>query len=129
MKALGYGKGYDYAHDNADGVSGQRHLPPELGDVRFYEPGQRGFERELDARLAHLRKLRGLTQPQLAEELGVSLDMLIYYERRATNPSRHQHHHYLPVKSNSVIFEEKLHHSQVPKESECCRSRCLIHPP
>lgn len=39
------------------------------------------------AKLAELRKLRGLTQPQLADELGVSLDMLIYYERRATNPS------------------------------------------
>jgi transcriptional regulator with XRE-family HTH domain len=38
------------------------------------------------AKLAELRKLRGLTQPQLAEALGVSLDMLNYYERRATNP-------------------------------------------
>jgi transcriptional regulator with XRE-family HTH domain len=39
------------------------------------------------AKLAELRKLRGLTQPQLAEALAVSLDMLIYYERRAKNPS------------------------------------------
>jgi transcriptional regulator with XRE-family HTH domain len=39
------------------------------------------------AKLAELRKLRGLTQPQLAEQLDVSLDMLIYYERRANNPS------------------------------------------
>jgi len=38
------------------------------------------------AKLAELRKLRGLTQPRLAEHLGVSLDMLIYYERRAVNP-------------------------------------------
>lgn len=39
------------------------------------------------AKLAELRKLRGLTQPQLAQAVDVSLDMLIYYERRATNPS------------------------------------------
>jgi transcriptional regulator with XRE-family HTH domain len=37
--------------------------------------------------LAQLRKARGLTQPQLAERVGVSLPMLIYYERRAKNPS------------------------------------------
>jgi transcriptional regulator with XRE-family HTH domain len=39
------------------------------------------------AKLAELRKLRGMTQPQLAEALSVSLDMLNYYERRALNPS------------------------------------------
>jgi transcriptional regulator with XRE-family HTH domain len=38
-------------------------------------------------RLATLRKARGMTQPQFAELVGVSLPMLIYYERRAKNPS------------------------------------------
>jgi len=37
--------------------------------------------------LATLRKARGLTQAQLAETLGISVEMLAYYERRATNPS------------------------------------------
>lgn len=37
--------------------------------------------------LAALRKARGLTQPQLAEALGITPEMLNYYERRATNPS------------------------------------------
>lgn len=37
--------------------------------------------------LAALRKTRGLTQPQLAEMLGISVDMLTYYERRAKNPA------------------------------------------
>ena len=37
--------------------------------------------------LAALRKARALTQPQLAEALGLSVEMLTYYERRATNPS------------------------------------------
>jgi transcriptional regulator with XRE-family HTH domain len=39
------------------------------------------------AQLAALRKTRGLTQSQLAEALGLSVEMLAYYERRATNPS------------------------------------------
>jgi transcriptional regulator with XRE-family HTH domain len=38
-------------------------------------------------RLAALRKARGLTQVQLAEALDISVGMLIYYERRATNPT------------------------------------------
>ena len=39
------------------------------------------------AQLSTLRKARGLTQPQLAGALGISVEMLNYYERRATNPS------------------------------------------
>ena len=39
------------------------------------------------ARLADLRKARGLTQLQLAQTLGVSSAMLAYYERKAQNPS------------------------------------------
>lgn len=37
--------------------------------------------------LAATRKARGLSQQQLAESLGISVDMLTYYERRAKNPS------------------------------------------
>jgi putative ATPase len=58
MKELGYGKGYDYAHDHTGGVSGQQHLPPELQAERFYAPKPEGFEQELAARLARLRQLR-----------------------------------------------------------------------
>jgi len=39
------------------------------------------------AKLSALRKARGLTQPQLAESLGITPEMLNYYERRAKNPS------------------------------------------
>ena len=59
MKALGYGKGYDYAHDHEAGASGQTHLPQALLGQRFYRPKQSGLEQELAARLAHLRRLRG----------------------------------------------------------------------
>ena len=38
-------------------------------------------------RLAALRKAHGLTQPKMAEKLGVSPAMLAYYERKATNPT------------------------------------------
>ncbi|MGE0709167.1 MAG: replication-associated recombination protein A [Planctomycetota bacterium] len=58
MKTLGYGKGYEYAHDQPGGASGQRHLPAGL-DARFYRPTDRGFEQELAARLERLRRLRG----------------------------------------------------------------------
>ncbi|MFI0348466.1 MAG: helix-turn-helix domain-containing protein [Chthoniobacterales bacterium] len=37
--------------------------------------------------LSTLRKARSLTQPQLAQMLGISVDMLTYYERRAKNPT------------------------------------------
>lgn len=39
------------------------------------------------ARLAALRKTHGLTQPKMAELLGISPAMLAYYERKATNPT------------------------------------------
>ncbi len=58
MRGLGYGRGYAYDHEHEGGVSGQRHLPPELGEVELYHPTDRGLERELQARLARLRQRR-----------------------------------------------------------------------
>ncbi|MCA8921574.1 MAG: replication-associated recombination protein A [Planctomycetes bacterium] len=63
MRELGHGEGYAYAHDSADGVNAQRHMPAELGDVRFYEPSARGFEVQLRQRLDALRALRGGDDP------------------------------------------------------------------
>jgi putative ATPase len=54
--ALGRGEGYRYPHDEPGGVSEQPLLPEELQGTRFYEPTGRGFEEELDRRLAALRK-------------------------------------------------------------------------
>jgi putative ATPase len=59
MKREGYGAGYRYAHDFADGVADMDCLPERLRDRRFYEPTDRGFERELAARIARWRELRG----------------------------------------------------------------------
>ncbi|PDV98438.1 replication-associated recombination protein A [Candidatus Chloroploca asiatica] len=52
MKGLGYGKGYEYAHDLAEGRSDQTHLPPNLEGRVYYEPTDRGFESRVRERLA-----------------------------------------------------------------------------
>ncbi|MDP6804452.1 MAG: replication-associated recombination protein A [Rhodospirillales bacterium] len=59
MKELGYGDGYVYDHDTAEGFSGQDYFPEEMPRRRFYEPGERGFEREIAKRLAYWDRLRG----------------------------------------------------------------------
>ena len=58
MKELGYGKGYVYDPDTADGFSGQDYFPDEMEREQFYYPEERGFEREINKRLAYWRKLR-----------------------------------------------------------------------
>lgn len=50
-KTLGTGSGYRYDHDSPDGYSGQDHLPESLRGAVFWNPVQRGFERELAKRL------------------------------------------------------------------------------
>ncbi|MBO0690523.1 MAG: replication-associated recombination protein A, partial [Candidatus Dormibacteraeota bacterium] len=44
MRSMGYGKGYQYAHDHEGGVVEQQHLPDELAGQRFYEAGPRDVE-------------------------------------------------------------------------------------
>jgi putative ATPase len=47
MKELGYGKGYQYAHDFEDAITDQEHLPPELIDHQYYFPTNRGREKAI----------------------------------------------------------------------------------
>jgi putative ATPase len=56
MKQLGYGKGYKYAHDHAEGVADMECLPPAHRNRRFYEPVERGAEAEIKRRLEERRK-------------------------------------------------------------------------
>ena len=57
MKSLDYGKGYKYAHNEADGVAPDMEcLPPAHRGRRFYEPALRGRESEIAKRLDELRK-------------------------------------------------------------------------
>ena len=58
MKDLGYGKGYAYDHDAPDGFSGQNYFPDGLPRETFYDPPERGFEREIRKRLDYWAKLR-----------------------------------------------------------------------
>src|ERR1700724_247805 len=58
MKAEGYAAGYDYDHDAPDAFSGQNYFPDALGRPRFYDPPERGFEREIRKRLDYWAKLR-----------------------------------------------------------------------
>src|SRR5205823_7847456 len=51
MKDLAYGKGYKYAHNEADAVADMSCLPPALQGRKYYEPKDRGFEKEIKRRL------------------------------------------------------------------------------
>ncbi len=51
MKTLDYGKGYRYAHDEAEAVADMSCLPRELEGRTFYQPTERGFEKEIKRRL------------------------------------------------------------------------------
>jgi putative ATPase len=56
-KTLGHGQGYEYAHDAPEGIAAQDYLGEYLGVAkRYYEPTDRGFERDLAERLAEIRK-------------------------------------------------------------------------
>ena len=58
MKNEGYGRGYAYDHDAEEAFSGQDYFPEQLGRQQFYDPPERGFEREIRKRLDYWAKLR-----------------------------------------------------------------------
>jgi putative ATPase len=58
MKEQGYHEGYQYDHDYEGGFSGQNFWPEDLGAQKFYDPPERGFEREIKKRLDYWDKLR-----------------------------------------------------------------------
>jgi putative ATPase len=62
MKSEGYGAGYDYDHDAPDAFSGQDYFPETLGRQTFYDPPERGFERDIRKRLDYWAKLRNERQ-------------------------------------------------------------------
>ena len=62
MEDQGYGEGYQYDHDQPEGFSGQNYFPDGMKRETFYDPPERGFEREIKKRLAYwevLRRKRG----------------------------------------------------------------------
>lgn len=64
MKDLGYGKDYAYDHDDPDAFSGQNYFPDSMPRRTFYEPVERGFEREIKKRLEYWARLREKKQSE-----------------------------------------------------------------
>jgi putative ATPase len=58
MKDLGYGRGYEYAHDYEDQTAAMECLPDSLAGRRFYEPKEIGVEKEIKERLEKMRVAR-----------------------------------------------------------------------
>jgi putative ATPase len=58
MQEEGYGRGYAYDHDATEAFSGQNYFPDALERQKFYDPPERGFEREIRKRLEYWAKLR-----------------------------------------------------------------------
>lgn len=54
---LGHGAGYRYAHDEPHAVASQQYAPDDLVDARYYEPSDRGYERDVSARLVRIRQI------------------------------------------------------------------------
>ena len=57
MRELGYGKGYQYAHDLPEGVAPMECLPPGLSGREYYRPKESGWEVQVRERLRELRRL------------------------------------------------------------------------
>ena len=58
MKEIGYGKGYTYDPNTAEGFSGDNYWPDGMEAQPFYQPTERGFEREVRKRLDYWDRLR-----------------------------------------------------------------------
>lgn len=64
MKNLGYGKGYQYAHDLEDKVAGMACLPESLAGKTYYHPTDQGFEARLRQRMEEIRRIKDKRKPQ-----------------------------------------------------------------
>jgi len=64
MANLGYGQGYQYAHDAPDAQVDQEHLPEALRGRIYYRPTERGAEKEMAARLSEWRERRARRSPR-----------------------------------------------------------------
>ena len=68
MKNLGYSDGYVYDQDLEDGFSGQNYFPDGMARQKFYQPVERGFEREIKKRIDYFDKLRKEKQAAMKKE-------------------------------------------------------------
>lgn len=70
MKNLGYSDGYIYDQDLEDGFSGQNYFPDGMSRAKYYNPVDRGFEREIKKRIEYFDKLRKEKQAKMKEKNG-----------------------------------------------------------
>jgi putative ATPase len=64
MKHQGYGRGYQYAHDDPDKVTAMDCLPESLAGRRYFQPTDQGFEQRLRARMEEIRQIRARRAPE-----------------------------------------------------------------
>jgi len=62
MKDLGYGAGYEYAHDAEGGVPGHTHLPEALKGRTYYRPNESGYETSIRKLMDERAKRRASRQ-------------------------------------------------------------------
>jgi putative ATPase len=62
MKGLGYGRGYQYAHDLESKVADMQCLPDNLRDRVYYRPTNEGIEKRIRERMEDLKRQRTLAQ-------------------------------------------------------------------
>jgi putative ATPase len=68
MKKLGYGKGYQYAHELEAKVADMQCLPDNLRDQVYYHPTSQGVEKRIRERLEEIKRHRGAAQANPAPE-------------------------------------------------------------
>jgi len=68
MKAFGYGKGYQYAHDLESKVADMQCLPDNLRDRSYFHPTDEGFEHELRKRMEEIVRARQRTKQDSERE-------------------------------------------------------------
>jgi len=64
MRNVGYGKGYQYAHDSEEKLTDMTCLPESLTDRRYYTPTDQGFEARIQQRLEEIRRIQKQSAPQ-----------------------------------------------------------------
>ncbi len=64
MRSLEYGRGYEYAHDEPDAITGMDCLPPSLEGRRYYRPADRGYEKEIKRRLEGWARIKAARRGQ-----------------------------------------------------------------
>ena len=58
MKQMGFGKGYEYAHDYEDKITNMQCLPDKLKNSKFYVPGNQGVEKRIKERLDYINSVK-----------------------------------------------------------------------